>query len=811
MYILFFEIFAGFFSIFFSIVAFRYVAREKNLLSLEKKRVALLADSFSGLTEITGTQSALTYVAESLARFGFPKVLILDIEKTAMTLKKGVLLGFNKKTIENDISVPLDKGAKGVIASAFIDQKFKVYHKNDKVKLGEIPDIADDLVDSDIMIAPIMSRKGNKCWENTNCKKTNCPAYEDKDPRCWKKPATECSSHNNKYCDERDIFKNPSTKLKACLDCEVFHCLGVIMVIGEKHKEFSEEETILFKTFAYETGSILEKGYLLEDLEQREDELQKKVYEISILKELGERVSYSLNVEKIVDIIISSLSNIIDYSVVSYMILKPNSISFKCHLEEPLSRYFVDEIKERMLSSLSVLMNKKFVKNEIDELLSGSVLDNSVKLPVNSFFNIPLVVDNKTVGLLTVASTKKGLYKGDDISILYRMTAQASDAVSRLESVLAVEKGKLNDMVVSMSDGVIMIDNENRVIAVNPMAKKMIDIKEEEPSIFDILKAFEGKIDIRDRIEEVQRKRKTIIVDGFEFDDMILKIFISPVKSKHKVAELKDAFLGTVILMHDVTKEKEVERMKSEFVSVASHQLRTPLSAIKWFMEMLINEDAGPLNMEQISYLTQAYETNENMIDLVNSLLNISRIESGRLAIEPEEIDVVTFCESIYNEIKTVASEKKQKVDIIKPKIKLKKILTDARLFRQVIQNLLSNAVKYTPEKGKIVFTISKNDEGFVQFDVKDNGLGIPLSQQDKIFQKFFRADNVMQTEVEGTGLGLYVCKSIIEMLGGKIWFDSEENKGATFSCTLPLSGSKSKKGERSLITSDIKKEFAQK
>ncbi|PIZ00545.1 hypothetical protein COY62_02005 [bacterium (Candidatus Howlettbacteria) CG_4_10_14_0_8_um_filter_40_9] len=226
---------------------------------------------------------------------------------------------------------------------------------------------------------------------------------------------------------------------------------------------------------------------------------------------------------------------------------------------------------------------------------------------------------------------------------------------------------------------------------------------------------------------------------------------------------------------------------------------------------MLINEDAGPLNMEQISYLTQAYETNENMIDLVNSLLNISRIESGRLAIEPEEIDVVTFCESIYNEIKTVASEKKQKVDIIKPKIKLKKILTDARLFRQVIQNLLSNAVKYTPEKGKIVFTISKNDEGFVQFDVKDNGLGIPLSQQDKIFQKFFRADNVMQTEVEGTGLGLYVCKSIIEMLGGKIWFDSEENKGATFSCTLPLSGSKSKKGERSLITSDIKKEFAQK
>jgi PAS domain S-box-containing protein len=253
----------------------------------------------------------------------------------------------------------------------------------------------------------------------------------------------------------------------------------------------------------------------------------------------------------------------------------------------------------------------------------------------------------------------------------------------------------------------------------------------------------------------------------------------------------------------DVTKEKEIDKAKSEFVSLASHQLRTPLSAINWYTEMLLAGDAGKINTEQKEYLEAIYTGNQRMVDLVNALLNVSRLELGTFLIEAQPTDVVALAKSVLDELRPKYTEKQQVVEAVHDEIPL--YSADPKLLRMVLQNLLTNAVKYTPEKGHVslqlrivkkgatVATVPARQDSLAII-VADTGYGIPKSQQEKIFSKMFRADNAREKEAEGSGLGLYIVKSVADQSGGQVWFTSEENKGTTFYILLPLSGMQKKK-----------------
>jgi signal transduction histidine kinase len=261
-------------------------------------------------------------------------------------------------------------------------------------------------------------------------------------------------------------------------------------------------------------------------------------------------------------------------------------------------------------------------------------------------------------------------------------------------------------------------------------------------------------------------------------------------------------FIGTVEVFHDVTKEKEVDRAKTEFVSLASHQLRTPLSAINWFAEMLLDGDAGKITNDQRHYIRQIRESNQRMVELINSLLNVSRIELGTFAVEPEPTDILRLAKSVISEEE--AQIRAHNLRIIEKYDKLPKLSVDPKLFRIILQNLISNAIKYTPGRGTVTVSITRQQGGRekeenVLIMVRDTGYGIPKNQQGKIFTKLFRADNVLLKETEGTGLGLYIVKSIVEQSGGAIWFESEEDKGTTFYVTLPFKGMKAKAGGKKL------------
>lgn len=283
---------------------------------------------------------------------------------------------------------------------------------------------------------------------------------------------------------------------------------------------------------------------------------------------------------------------------------------------------------------------------------------------------------------------------------------------------------------------------------------------------------------------DIKNKRK----NGEVYD---AKITISPILNDKQEVEF---FIG---IERDITHEKMVDQAKTEFVSLASHQLRTPLSSVNWYAEMLLAGDGGKLNDEQATFVKEIYAGNQRMVELVNSLLNVSRLELGTFAIEPAPTDVVKMVEDVIKELQPTIIQKKLKVNF-EHADNIPIIQADPKLFRIVFQNLLSNAVKYTPEEGSVILKM-KTDKKNLLVEVADTGYGIPTQEQSRIFQKLFRAENVRAKDTEGTGLGLYIVKSIIDHADGKITFKSEEDKGTTFYLEVPLTGMRKKEGDKKI------------
>lgn len=256
--------------------------------------------------------------------------------------------------------------------------------------------------------------------------------------------------------------------------------------------------------------------------------------------------------------------------------------------------------------------------------------------------------------------------------------------------------------------------------------------------------------------------------------------------------------MGIFILYVRYVKEKEIDLAKSEFVSLASHQLKTPLTTISWYAELLLNGRAGKVAEKQKEYLEKIFHNNRRMVKLVNALLNTSRIELGTLAIEPKPVNLIEVVDSVLDELSVQIKNKRLQTERDYEK-NLPVINADPQLTRIIFQNLLSNSVKYTPDRGIISLTI-KTHQSDILIKVSDSGCGIPKAQQWQIFKKLFRADNVREKDPDGTGLGLYIVKSVIEQFGGKIWFESTQNKGTIFYVMIPLKGMEKKKGTKGLV-----------
>ncbi len=230
----------------------------------------------------------------------------------------------------------------------------------------------------------------------------------------------------------------------------------------------------------------------------------------------------------------------------------------------------------------------------------------------------------------------------------------------------------------------------------------------------------------------------------------------------------------------------QLDKMKSEIISVVAHQLRTPLSAIKWTLKILLDGDAGAVTPEQKDLLSKGFESNERMIALINDMLEVDRLESGKIKYNFVPVQFEEIVQDMIRSLLPLATAKNIRVEFSSPVELTPKIKLDPDKMRDLLQNLIDNAIKYTKNDSTVgVAVFMDNNE--LHLTVKDTGIGIPEDEKDKIFSRFFRAQNAVHTETDGSGLGLFIAQSVVKRHGGKIWFDSVLNQGTTFHVLLPF------------------------
>ena len=359
------------------------------------------------------------------------------------------------------------------------------------------------------------------------------------------------------------------------------------------------------------------------------------------------------------------------------------------------------------------------------------------------------------------------------------------------------DKQKFQLAVSGSSDAIVITTPKPEIIYVNPAWERLTGYTLEEamgknPRILQsgktvphIYKEMWQKISSGDSFfsDEIVNKRK----DG-TFYPARLSVYPAMMNGKN---------IYYVGLQQDITELKHVEQLKTDFISIASHQMNTPLSALRWILELYQKKFDDKLEGDQKEMIGEMYESTLKMIDLITSLLNIARVESGRMMVQVRRINFNTLARQVVDEVTPIAEKKHVE---LKYELKARNtdISADPKVLTHIMTNLISNAIKYSSKKSAISISLSRNKNMF-EFHVTDQGLGIPKSEQKRIFSKFYRASNVVRKEVDGSGLGLYLVKILVESAGGEIFFESSEGKGAHFWFTLPVSGMQKKSGEVSL------------
>jgi PAS domain S-box-containing protein len=449
----------------------------------------------------------------------------------------------------------------------------------------------------------------------------------------------------------------------------------------------------------------------------------------------------------------------------------------------------------------------KMISTVAEKIGSG---DLSKRVTVNSADEIGTLgrVFNETVSKLQASYQNLEKNVADRTSELSSTVKDLEDSRRASLNVLEdinTEKTKYESLLSGIGDAVIATDSQTKIIVINPAAEEILGLTREEvlgKKLLDILPVVNSKGELLEfnnrpinKAISTMKPFSTSVDDDYYYlrkdgTKIPVALTASPVIANGQL-------IGVIDVFRDISHEKDVDRMKTEFVSLSSHQLRTPLTAIKWGLEVLLGSDIQNLTAKQKDELDDINSSTLRMIDLVNSLLNVSRIESGRIIVNPIPTNIVKLANDVVSKLKLELTRKNISL-VMNVADNLPEINLDQSLIFNVYQNLISNAISYSPGGSKITVSISVKD-GAVISSVKDEGIGIPENEKAKLFQKFFRASNAIKIRPDGSGLGLYVNKSIVESSGGKLWFESEAGKGTTFYFSLPLTGMKPKEGEVSI------------
>ena len=410
---------------------------------------------------------------------------------------------------------------------------------------------------------------------------------------------------------------------------------------------------------------------------------------------------------------------------------------------------------------------------------------------VQSIAAYPIVGQNERVlGVLVLYYTTAQAFGDTETRLLVSYADQLAKALENagLYEETQTQRVRLAQIFDSTSDGILLVSRDGEIQAANRQAGELLGFDSSSVIGVKLSQLAAGRRSAGADQDRVFEDLGAILDKPDRGDDGDLDLQRTG-RTVHWVGRpIKDpagATVGFTLTLHDVTHERQVSQMKTDFVSFVTHQLRTPLAGIKWMLELAAQEPQVPA--EAASYVEDARTAAERLIGLVNDLLDISRLESGKLTVTLQPTNLGKLTRSSVDDLGALIRDKRLRLSLIGVD-DAPTVMAEPQLLRQVIVNLTSNALKYTPSGGEISIRIEHEDAHRIRWTITDSGIGIPKSALGRLFEKFYRAENVHTVETEGTGLGLYLVRLIIERLAGEVWCESEEGRGAMFIFTLPIS-----------------------
>lgn len=496
--------------------------------------------------------------------------------------------------------------------------------------------------------------------------------------------------------------------------------------------------------------------------------LQKKVVGMEALQRIGRSVTVLLDLDSVLKAVVDAAVELSGAEEGSLLLLDETTGELYMHAARNFHEDFVRTFRIPIRETLPGQVLRSGVPLLIDEKTPQKIKTSYL---VHTLIYVPLQVQGRKIGVLGVDNRQSGHpFSEHHVSLISALADYAAIAIenARLYSRTDIERKKLETILTHVEDGVIVLDNERRIVLLNQMARSALEIGDaslvgkqvdeviEHPDLLGLL--TEGNIDRPSRSE-------VTLEDGRVFNAQL-----TPIPE-----------VGVAVTMQDITHLKELDRIKSDFVSTVSHDLRSPLTAILGYIELI--DRAGPINEQQREFVRRVQFSVNNITALINDLLDLGRIEAGFDALK-EVAPLSAIIRYATEGLRSRVEDKRLDL-VLDIEEDLPNVLGNPVRLRQMVGNLLGNAVKYTHVGGQVVVS-GRAEEGQVILQFKDNGPGIPAADQPYIFDKFYRASNI-PSDAPGTGLGLAIVKSIVENHQGRIWCSSTVGHGTTFTVVMPV------------------------
>jgi PAS domain S-box-containing protein len=563
--------------------------------------------------------------------------------------------------------------------------------------------------------------------------------------------------------------------------------IGCLLVFSKNRRRFSPEDISLLTALGDHASVAIHKARLYAESRAREQEVT-KLYEVTA------HLTATLDVDSVLDQIVAKTVDLLacDASGVFVPDESRGGLAFRrgLHLTAGHTQDLVLKFGEGVAGRA---FQERRPVSTTDRLADPSLhyteaAEKVFQVGPRAYLAVPIVVRAEGLGVLMAYFFEPHQFSEKEAQLLAALAAHAGIAMdnARHYEEVRLQQTRLAQIFDSTSDGMLLVGPDGQVETANRRAGDMLGLDAADLVGAELTELLAGQ---RNEGAEYQRMFAALrsLVDDPEHGgrgDLELRALRRTIHwMSQPTKDSAGSTSGFTLTFHDVTHEREVSRMKSDFVSFVTHQLRTPLAGIRWMLELAAQDPDLPA--DAASYIQDAREAAQRLIQLVNDLLDISRLERGKLTVDATPIDLGELTRGVLTEMSVLVQEKGHRVALAGD-ADAPRVLADPQLVRQVVVNLVSNAIKYTPEAGTIEIHLDP-DGTALRWSIRDSGVGVPALAQPRLFEKFYRADNVVTLETEGTGLGLYLVRLIMEQLGGRVWCESEEGAGATFLFTLPL------------------------